>query len=272
MPVSDITGQVYLGTILLEKNRWPDSPATRFTLGERLCRGRAALPTVRVSEWAERARTDGFDGLELWENHALLADDEELERLAGMPLPVAIYSSYFGLDEEDAVWREVAAEAVVGLGAAGVKYNFGPDPARRDVYLRHLREWAALLPAEVRLVCECHKGNIAGNDPAQAAALLVELGEERYQATVHFGYEWDEFRAWVERLGPRLGHIHAGANAAQGRTFVAERVLLLRDHGFRGSFTVEFTEGIAWGPPDPPLETLYASAVADLNMLREVLN
>lgn len=268
--MSGTTGQVYLGTILLEKNRWPDSPATRFSLGEKLCRSRAALPSVRVSDWAATARADGFDGLELWENHALLTNDEEFGRLAEMPLPVAVYSSYFGLDDGDSVWRKVAAEAVAGLRAAGVKYNFGPDPARREVYLRHLRQWAALLPADVRLICECHKGNIGGDDPARAACLLDELGEDRYQATVHFGYEWDEFRAWVEHLGPRLGHVHAGANAAQGRTFVAERVQLLRDHGFRGSFTVEFTEGIAWGPPDPPPETLYASAVADLNMLREV--
>ena len=55
----DTTGQIYLGTILLEKNRWPDSPATRFGLAERLCRGRAALPSVRVSDWAERARAVG---------------------------------------------------------------------------------------------------------------------------------------------------------------------------------------------------------------------
>ena len=135
----ETAGQIYLGTILLEKNRWPDSPVTRFSIGERLCRGRGALPSLQVSEWAERARADGFDGLELWENHALLVSDEELARLGRMPLPVAVYNSYFGLDDEDALWREVAAEAVLGLQAAGVKYNFGPDPARRDTYLRDLR-------------------------------------------------------------------------------------------------------------------------------------
>lgn len=271
--MTTIDGGIYLGTILLEKNRWPDRPATSFTLGEKLSRGRGALPSVNISEWAQRACDDGFDGLELWENHALLATDEEFERLCAAPLPVAIYNAYCGLDDEDARWREVAAEAITRLGAAGVKFNFGPDPARRDVYLRNLREWAALLPAGVRMVCECHQGNIGGDDPAVAAELFAELEDDRYQATVHhFTNELADLEGWLQQLGPRLRHVHAGNHAPRGRQFVADRVKLLRDYGFAGSYTIEFTDGIAWGPPDPPLETLYANALADLRLLKEELN
>jgi hypothetical protein len=50
---------------------------------------------------------------------------------------------------------------------------------------------------------------------------------------------------------------------------VRERLRLLRDHGFAGSFTVEFTTGIDWGVPQPSVETLYASAVEDMKRLRE---
>lgn len=40
--MTDAAGRVYLGAILLEENRWPDRPATHFSRGEKLCRGRAA--------------------------------------------------------------------------------------------------------------------------------------------------------------------------------------------------------------------------------------
>ena len=164
------------------------------------------------------------------------------------------------------------AEAVQRLRATGVKYNFGPDPARRDVYLRHLRDWVALLDDDVRVVCECHGGSIGGDLPAMAAELLTELGAERYQATVHLGSDGGTLESWFKHLGPRIRHVHAGNHATKGRQFLDERLRMMFSHGFAGSFTVEFTHGIA--PGSPPVDTaiLYENALADLRALQEALS
>jgi hypothetical protein len=56
-----------------------------------------------------------------------------------------------------------------------------------------------------------------------------------------------------------------------GKEAVRQRIRLLRDHGFSGTFTIEFTSGIDWGKPQLPVEELYARAVADMLMLKEAL-
>ncbi|MCX6970690.1 MAG: hypothetical protein NTV93_11165 [Verrucomicrobia bacterium] len=267
----DFAGKIFLGSILLEKNRWPDTPSTKFSLGTKLSLCRACPPTVKMSQWSARARADGFDGVELWENHALLADDEEFDLLCRMATPTAVYSSYFGLDDQDAVWREVAAGAVKRLGARAVKYNFGSDPMRRDVCLRNLRDWVALLDADVRILCECHKGNIGGDLPEMAAELLAELGDDRYQATIHLDSELPELELWFKHLGSRIRHVHAGRHTEKGRAFLADRIRLLRSFGFAGSFSVEFTKGIEWGKASPDVDLLYQHALDDMTMLREEL-
>ena len=55
--------EIYIGTILLERNRWT----------------RDKKPTCLVSEWIPRFKEAGFDGMELWENHAALASSTELK-------------------------------------------------------------------------------------------------------------------------------------------------------------------------------------------------
>ncbi len=57
---------IFLGTVLLERNRWAKD-------------GRRS--SVQVSDWTQRAHDDGFDGLELWEDHVNLATEDERERL-----------------------------------------------------------------------------------------------------------------------------------------------------------------------------------------------
>lgn len=262
----------YLGTILLEPNRWPDRAATTYSGLSRLSGINQGPPRILVSEWLERARADGFDGVELWENHALLSSDEELTKLANGPLPVAVFSSYFGLEDAGAGRREMALELVQKLGARGVKYNFGHDKARIAEYVRNLKAWAAKLDPSVRLLDECHSGGIYAG-PEDVAAMLKELGDARFQGTVHFvdRYENRPLVDWVRAMGGRLGHIHVQRVVEHGKAAVRERVRLLKDHGFAGSFTIEFTSGIDWGQPQPDTETLYQSAVADMNMLKEAL-
>ena len=69
--MGEIDGNIYIGTILLELNRW-GSPKT---------------PTYRVSEWLDRFQEAGFDGMELWEYHATLCPSEELAALEASTFP-----------------------------------------------------------------------------------------------------------------------------------------------------------------------------------------
>jgi sugar phosphate isomerase/epimerase len=263
---------VFLGTILLEPNRWPDRPASTYSRIRGLTGMGQPLPRVRASEWLARARRDGFDGIELWENHALCCDDEEFARLRESPLPISVYSSYFGLDDASAARRQVAGGMVRDLGARGVKYNFGPDAERADEYLRNLRAWAEGLDPDVRMICECHAGNIA-ESPLMAASLLETLGDTRFEAILHLTNRDGEslFQEALRHLGPRVRHIHVGWASQQGREWLMRRVRILRDHGFTGTFTIEFTTGIEWGKPQPDPGILYRNAVADLELLKEVL-
>ncbi len=50
-------------------------------------------PTVRVSEWLDRFRAAGFDGIDLMQRHALGQPEEELEKLERATPPV-LPSSY----------------------------------------------------------------------------------------------------------------------------------------------------------------------------------
>ena len=263
---------IYLGSILLEPNRWPDRPDTTYSRLSRLNGIRQGPPRIKVSEWLERAASDGFDGVELWENHVLLCDNEEFSRLCSPPLPVAVYSSYFPLDDAGALRREVALEAMRELGAQGVKYNFGENAGCTGEYLRNLRAWTAQLDPGVRVICECHGNDIAAK-PEVAASLMESLGNNRFQCTVHFADEYmgRPLEDWLKHLGARVRHVHVGRVVEHGKEAVRQRIRLLRDHGFSGTFTIEFTSGIDWGKPQPPVEELYARAVADMLMLKEAL-
>lgn len=265
---------VYLGSILLEPNRWPDRESTCYPYVARMTREAGTNqgpPRTVVSEWLERAAADGFDGVELWENHALFASEKELKALANGPIPIAVYSSYFDLQDGGWLRRELAQELVKRLGAHGVKYNFGHDKSRRAENIRNLREWVAGIDASVRMIDECHSGGLYAG-PQEAAEMQAELGEDRFVGTVHFKDPYDDghsFAEWVQTLGPHLGHVHVPRVEEWGEKAVRSMVALLRDHGFRGSFTIEFTTGIDWGDAQPDVETLYRNAVRDLRMLRE---
>jgi hypothetical protein len=132
-----------------------------------------------------------------------------------------------------------------------------------------------MLPAEFRFLCECHGGTTM-EDPARASEVFARLGDG-YEVIIHgFGGDdgktRDVFRLHVFRLhGSRITHVHANLSSegpmAEDR--VRARVALLREAGFRGSFTIEFTEGV--GADDERVEDLFANAVRDARLLRKCL-
>ena len=71
-----------------------------------------------------------------------------------------------------------------------------------------------------------------------------------------------------------MSHIHVvRQHPERGFTTLAdcpdarERLTLLRDAGFDGSYTIEFTAGVSQAPEDR--ETLFVNAVSDLDWLKE---
>ena len=190
-------GTFYIGTVCLERNRW----------GSR-------SPSFLVSDWLPRFKADGFDGVELWENHYVAADAAEQARLAGAAHPVAIYNSYVSFGDEGAAAREQAAAAVARLGVSAVKYNVGPDPAALACYRRTLLAWAEQLPPSCRLLCECHQGT-ALERVEDAADFFEALDPARFGVVVHPVGDVAHIAKWFELLGPRIMHLHVQMRSAE---------------------------------------------------------
>lgn len=252
---------IYIGTILLEPNRW--------------AKGRR--PTFRVSEWADRLAEAGFDGMELWEPHATLAPAGETDALARSPLPVAIFNSYAAMDEAGAADRATAGELAVRLGARAVKFNVGDDPAQRAAYLQAVRQWRAELADDVTLLCEVHPGTII-ETPAAARSFFDELGVGGWEIIVHPFNRLETLGAWLDAFGPAVTHAHLQMRDEDNRVVRFDRrpgrarkaVEMLREAGFAGTASLEFTEGT--GESGESVERLLENAVRDLAFLREVLS
>lgn len=247
-------GDLYIGTVCLERTRWGRREAS-----------------FRVSEWLPRFKADGFDGIELWENHFLRADADEQARLVASAAPIAVYNSYVGFADSDAEARVKAAEAIAKLGARAVKYNLGAEAARLDEYRRNLLAWVDALPASCHLLCECHPGTVL--EPMEsAAAFIAELDPARFGIIVHLSGDPEGVERWFSAMGPRIRHLHLQMRGPEtDMTVAANRPPfdaafdVVKRHGFSGSLTIEFTRGIGKAEE---IETLYANACADREYCR----
>jgi sugar phosphate isomerase/epimerase len=248
--------QIYLGSILLEPNRWK---------GEK-------EPSYRVSEWLERIQNAGFDGVELWENHFLKADASEREELISSRM-VTLFNSYAPLDDEAQAARETAAQNALLCGATAMKFNTGNDESQSEIYLANARHWADSARG-VKLLCECHPGTLL--ETPQAAKRAFDEWDNRFGAMIHpFSTELKVLEEWLALLGPKIQHAHVQIRHENGRPArlnhypqqAKDALKILRDGGFTGSFTLEFTEGTSTENDTP--ETLWQNALDDLRFLRE---
>jgi sugar phosphate isomerase/epimerase len=247
--------EIYLGTVLIETKRW----------------GKDRASSLLVSEWSQRIADAGFDGIELWQWHALQATDEERFALKEGPMPVSIFNAYDSCENETADVRRECAELVRFFGSAGMKYNLGKEPERHEEYCVNLEAWREMLPESFRLLCECHGGSTM-NDPAVARETLDRLDLPGGEVIVHgFNDDEEDLRNRFELLGNRITHVHANLSYKWSLTAdqVRERVELLRKLGFQGSFTLEFTEGTR--AEGENAEMLFRNAVRDLEVLRDCL-
>ncbi len=248
---------VYIATVCLERTRW----------GKR-------EPSYSVSEWLPRFQHDGFDGIELWSYHYSRAEHEEQERLHESA-PIAIYNSYVAFTDEDAAEREQEAEAITRLGAKAVKFNVGRDPAFLSQYKKNLLRWADALPTACKLLCECHPGTPL-ETPDAAAAFHADLPSDRFGIIVHIGNtELDELTEWGDTFGDRVWHLHVQFRTPNRdpsdptcRAQLDKLFAAVRESGFNGSATMEFTRGIG---RDEDIETIYKNACSDMRYIRSQL-
>ncbi len=248
-----------IGSVCLERNRW----------GSR-------VPSFAVSDWLQRFKADGFDGVELWQFHYTAADAAERERLDQAASLLPIYNSYIGFDDADAPAREEAVAIISRLGSGGVKFNVGGKPELLAEYRRNLLSWADALPASCRLLCECHPGTIL-ETPGAAASFFADLDPERFGVIVHVGNaDADGVASWFDAFGARVWHLHVACRATEldpetpaGRAALGTSLAVVKSHGFTGSVKLEFTRGIGRGEV---IETLYANVCTDMRFCREILS
>ncbi len=257
----DKQNPIYIGTILLEPNRWKRPEKT---------------PSYRVSEWVSRFKAAGFDGMELWQYHATRCGEEELQALEGSDFPAAVFNIYSTFT--DAEMEEVAElTALAGrLGTGGVKFNVGAEHERRDEYLANLRRWKETLPAGARPLCECHPGTII-EEPEAARRFFDELGGEGWEIIVHPFSRPESLAPWLELFGAAVTHAHLQMRDDERKVIrfdrrpdTARRALdMLGEAGFSGSYALEFAEGT--GADGENIEDLFRNAVDDQGFLKELL-
>ena len=124
---------ILLGTVALEPNRWGMAEP-------------GAGATIRASAWLPRIADAGFDGIELWERHVTEADDVEVEKLLTADVPIEVFNTYVGFDDDAPDQWAIAADWVGRTSAHGVKYNVGNDPALEGAYVERVATWLAAMP------------------------------------------------------------------------------------------------------------------------------
>ncbi len=256
-----LNNEIYIGTILLEINR--HTPPKE--------------PSYLVSEWIPRFVKGGFEGMEVWENHAKRCTDEEREKLQDSPLPVSVFNSYCGFEDGDEQARREAARLSAYLGAKRIKFNLGKEPTKLEEYRKNLRTWCAMFPDDMKFLCECHPGTVI-EEPEAALEFFTPMQDNRFEVIVHpFWPDVDVLRRWFTSFGKKVTHAHIQLRdehqnvirLERNRSLVTEALAIMIGEGYAGSFTLEFTEGMK--TPDENIESLYHNALQDLQLLKKRL-
>ncbi len=246
---------IYLGTIALEKNRWEKDQTA----------------TIDVPAYIERAVKDGFDGVELWGPHYLLADEKEKKRIEKTG-HVEIFNTYARFDEGITEELRVTAEAINKLNPKAIKFNF-ENKEKRDLQVATIKEFSGMLNPEIRLLCECHLFTLMDNHQI-AADIFNDLGE-RFGAMVHTrtgalseAEDFEDLKCRFETYGKHICHLHA--SNYNGKEFihiydgdvVKKHIDYILSQGFNGNCTIEFTVG-------EEAEEMYQNALKDLAWLNQ---
>ncbi len=256
----DYKGKILIGTVMLEKNRWTQEK----------------VPTVWISEWLDMFREDGFEGIELWENHVLRNPESERIKIKSCGIPLIYLSSYLKFDGSDDEEMQKVAEAAKELSAVFIKFNLSNNIDLLETHIIKIRRFAELLPEGCSLLCECHSNTIM-DDLNNALKVFEILNDERFGVIIHLFDPLEILQKWFMAFGQKIKHTHLHLYDGENFTALRNKPELLATHlkfihqmGFKGSYTVEFTKGAA--TPDEKIESIYRNAVDDMKLIREVLS
>lgn len=246
---------IYLATIALEKNRWEKDQTA----------------TIDVPAYIERAVKDGFNGVELWGPHYLLANEKEKERIEKTG-HVEIFNTYIGFDKGITDQLRENAQAINALSPKAIKFNL-QSKENRDMQVETLKKFAEMLNPEVRLLCECHLYTLT-DDHEVAAGIFSELGK-RFGAMVHTRtgalseeQDFEDLKCRFKAYGEHICHLHA--SNYNGTEFVhlydgmvvKKHIDYIQSQGYNGNCTIEFTVG-------EKAEEMYQNALKDFAWLKQ---
>jgi hypothetical protein len=109
--------------------------------------------------------------------------------------------------------------------------------------------------------------------PEEGAKVFSRLGGSGYEVIVHGIHDNEEdIRKRFRCYGDRVTHVHANLSmhGLISESDLRERLAVLVDLGFSGTFTIEFVEGVRNDTP-VAIEDLYRNAVRDMTLLRNYL-
>ncbi len=250
--------EIYLGSVSMERNRWAP--------------GRT--PTFNVSDFIDKAKADGFSGIELWEYHYTLASDEEKAKLAAADIPF-FFNTYLSFEEYDEKAYKEIADAITAVKAKAVKFNLGPSKnciADIPHQLENLEKFTAMIPEYTKMLCECHANTIM-EVPETAAEIFSKLDKERYGAIIHLCTESDFADKCYAAYGDRICHMHCQYIPENGDGFAlmddgTEYADKFMNHhlgkGYNGTFTIEFVKF------EDTAEAHYANVLEDLKYLKKI--
>lgn len=265
---------VYFATVAVEPKRWTAERKSSIT----------------ASVWGKQAFSEGFAGMELWENHYAHASGTEraaLVELCSKAPAGCILNTYHTFDslpqhsasvegdqnaavQDPAMLRQILKE----LPCTGIKFNVGTQEGRTDAYRNNLAQWLSLLKqdgslARARILCECHPGTIVETPPAAeeffAGGLLSQV---RY--IIHpFSIAEGELEAWIGT--GRVVHAHIQSREAPLSEIpgAAKRIrhLLAREPNI--SFGIEFAHTTGQERETP--QQSYDAVLADFRFLLRII-
>jgi len=259
--------RIYINTGALEIYRWaPSCPLTERPI------------TLNISEWVPQIAAAGFDGIELWEPHAMRCGAAERTAQQKKLAPLAVFNCYVDFGHiPDASARSVAAR-IGELNSHLVKYTL-PRRIPLATAIANLRLWSEELPEETILCNEIH-ANCYGETPAEAAQLRTLLPEPRWGEIIHLAEPVEKMRALFDVLGDRIRHCHAvfcDTLMPQGELQPCApgsrnpQLRVLAGLNYQGSFSIEFVRGARWNVvlPEPDAAESLRFAAEDARKIRE---
>ena len=186
-------------------------------------------------------------------------------------MPVSLINSYASCEPEGLEGRKQTAELASFFAADGMKFNFGKFPERQDIYIAVVREWSKMFKTGFRMISENHRGTTTA-DAKVAASAYGQLEGINVGGIIHFDNDEETYRERFGLYGKYLTHIHcklSSEDSMMSEDEVRRNVAWLREFGFSGTYTIEFTEGVR---SDLSIEGLYKNAVRDMKLLRKCLS